>query len=608
MKTTRLLFFAAALFMSAALLAQPTVMPGSIMGEGVAMGPQRRGGPANGTLTGLTLDFRVVTVGNQTWAWTRLHGAAPDGAAWASQLRWIEGTPFTGAMEMNLTGRAAGGVTFTTAPVRNATINPVPISFFQAVGNLFYETVLDFTYDRTIANSADPTDTQAPVLAPPVIVSQTPLSMNLTLSATDNSGHFFFLIEDAANNFRTVSFANAVTVPLLPETQHNFSIWAIDYSGNVSNVHTVSNQVLETPFFTEGQAMILNFRLDSRSLTELVIDVTSSSLIADAFVWLYMNNARIPGEWKPAINVDVGTFAYQIIIPASEIPGWAPNAVLGLNLGFITHPVGDWGHYELNNRTITAGPHTGSPILHRIGTGVDIACPNEGLECENNVLEGVNISLGTPFFATTSAWVYSTNFDATWENDVLDIRLGDATIYQWQAQFPLVFAPVLLDTSRPHGISMNVETNNNTPFYVKIMDDDDLVYIGIPRAVIGSGTHERLNITVPAGLTQITRVLFDFGGNPANTIIRISNITICDEIGDRTSVGGVEVNNMFIHQAGSLIVINSEVEITSVAMFTISGQQVAVALNGNQIDTSALASGVYLLQVNGTNVFRVIVR
>jgi hypothetical protein len=79
-------------------------------------------------------------------------------------------------------------------------------------------------------------------------------------------------------------------------------------------------------------------------------------------------------------------------------------------------------------------------------------------------------------------------------------------------------------------------------------------------------------------------------------------------VGYNVGTTPVERNDMSIHQADNLIVIHSEVEITSAVMFTVSGQQVAVALNGNQIDTSALASGVYLLQINGTNVFRVIVR
>ena len=440
--------------MSANVMALDLVI-GSIMGNGVEMGPQRRGGAASGVRTDLTLDFRVVTVGNQTWAWSRLQPVAPMGDVWASQLRWIEATPFTAAMEMRLTGRAAGGVTFTTAPVRNAAINPVPISFFKAVGGNFYETREDFTYNRTLANSADPTDTQAPVLAPVVVVSQTPTSMVVTLSATDNSGHFFFLIRDIANDFVHVAFTNTATVPLLPATQHHFRVYAIDFSGNVSNVQTFSNEFVEPVFFTQGTARTLNFTLDSyTNPNALVMNFTSTPLVADAFVQIAVGGNWISGtghlgrrEWKPTINVDVGTREWSLTIPAGEIPGWAPGAILQFNMGYITHPVGGWGHYVLENYTVTAGPHNGSLILHRVGT-------------------------------------------------------------------------------RPGGVN----------------------------------------------------------------------------------VGELEVNAMTIYQAGNMIVINSEVEITSAVMHTISGQQVAVALNGNQIDISALASGVYLLQVNGTNVFRVVVR
>jgi DNA-binding transcriptional regulator of glucitol operon len=130
---------------------------------------------------------------------------------------------------------------------------------------------------------------------------------------------------------------------------------------------------VEPVLISEGTVQAVSFKIDSRSLNELKIECTSSSFIGDAFVKLELDGTELAGRWKPAIvNSTTGTKNYVITVPANEIHGWAEGAVLSLNLGY--QPVG--GSYVNDNKVITAGNNAGLPVLHRIGTGVDIFFSN----------------------------------------------------------------------------------------------------------------------------------------------------------------------------------------------------------------------------------------
>ena len=120
--------------------------------------------------------------------------------------------------------------------------------------------------------------------------------------------------------------------------------------------------------FTEGTAQAVSFKLDSRSLNELKIECTSNDFINDAFVKLELNGVEVTGRWQPVIaNPATGAQKYLITVPASEVHGWAEGAVLGLNLGYA---IGR--NYVNDNKVITEDENVGKPILHKIGTGVDI--------------------------------------------------------------------------------------------------------------------------------------------------------------------------------------------------------------------------------------------
>lgn len=571
---------------------------GSMKGTGVSLYPQRNGTAPGTALVGKTVDFKVVTVGQKTWAWTNLNGDAVSADAWASQLRYWE----PAKEEINLTGRADNNKQ-TFAATRLPKQNPLTITFFQSWNNEFYETG-DFTYDYTKLNSKDDTDTEAPVLGNPVTVNQTALSLELALSATDNSGDYFYYIVDETNNFAEVSFLSDVKLTLVAEKAYNFSVYAVDFSGNMSEAKTVVVQPQAAVYITEGTAKDISFKLDSRSKTELVIECTSTQSIGDAFVKLEINGTAVDAEWKPTIAA-TGTGTYKITVPAAEVPGWAEGAILGLNLGYIVMPIGDWGHYVVENKVITAGANNGAPILHKIGTGVDIKEP-EPMECENNLLSGITLSMGVPYLASGDAWTESNNYTTSVQDNEINITIGDASTIQWQAQFPLTMPAIPVTADKKYGITFDIETSKSVPVYMKFMDasksgdDKNNSFLDVALAIVepGKKTLGAYDITCPLELTQVSEILFDFGGNTAGTDIKITNIILCDQMRVITGLNEISpIDGIFIYQADDMIVINSVAQIQSAALFNINGQSLPVKLNGNSIDVSDLAKGIYILQV-----------
>ncbi|MDR2824967.1 MAG: T9SS type A sorting domain-containing protein [Prevotellaceae bacterium] len=577
------------------------VQHGSIKGTGVPLYPQRDGAAPGVAVTGTTFDFRAVTVGQKTWAWTDLHGKNIAGNTWSSQFRFWQ----PAKLENNLLSRVAGTQqTYGTLGV--PAINPCIITFLQEDNNNFFETA-DFTYDRTVQNSTDPTDVAAPVLADPTIVSQTAQLLKLTLSATENSGDFFYYIEDVVNNFTEVSFFDNVSLTLTPGVNYNFSIKAIDFSGNESAAKTVSTQAVEPTYITEGIAKIISFKLDSRSLTELKIECTctSADLIGDAFVKIEINGTQLTTEWKPTIGA-AGTHTYQIIVPASEVAGWAQDAILALNLGYIVMPIGNWGHYVVENKVITAGANEGVPILHKIGTGVDIDEPTPEPEytCENNLFEGVQFSIGENYYAPN--WTASTDYTATYANGEYNVTLPVATNQDWQAQFRILLdVPVAIDPTKTYGISMTVETNYNLPFYAKLMDTSDDAFIEIARGLLNAPSSEAkaMNVAVVGGLTQVSRILFDFAGNAANTSIKITNITLCDQMIE-TGVSLVKALDIKCFMNNGQLNINSKENIKSVVIYNVAGQMIkSLDTNSSElkINLENQASGIYFVKINTAN-------
>lgn len=262
MKSKKLLSIIAATLMFGSALA---LDHGSISVKNSQMYAQiddNSGANTSSPISGLTVDFKLVTLGTTTWAWTELHGDYTlMGEPWSSQLRW-----WTPAKNANsLSGRVAGTQQSYGIVTSLPTENPASFSIFQhdSEGDWVFRETTKASYDYTKPNSKDLSDNTAPVLDEPVIANQSAVSLELVLSATDNSDDFFYYIADEDNGYEEVSFFNNINITLEPGTEYNFSIQAIDFSGNVSEAKTV---------IVTGETFECNNLLDNKDLALESVD------------------------------------------------------------------------------------------------------------------------------------------------------------------------------------------------------------------------------------------------------------------------------------------------------------------------------------------------
>ncbi|MCL1938532.1 MAG: hypothetical protein FWF52_09090 [Candidatus Azobacteroides sp.] len=156
-----------------------------------------------------------------------------------------------------------------------------------------------------------------------------------------------------------------------------------------------------------------------------------------------------------------------------------------------------------------------------------------GLQCEgSNILADAAIQLGTVYYAP--GWNSSSNYTETWENNVLTLHLTDRTYEAWQAQFALNVAPTNLVADKAYFLSFDIETNADLPrVYMKVhKNGDDDHYLDISSLSISAGKQTVSGVFENTGdivLHAMDNILFDFGSNPENATIIISNITICDD-------------------------------------------------------------------------------
>lgn len=89
---------------------------------------------------------------------------------------------------------------------------------------------------------------------------------------------------------------------------------------------------------------------------------------------------------------------------------------------------------------------------------------------------------------------------------------------------------IVIDPTQSYTLSYTISTTTDLPrVYFKLFKTgDDNSFLEIPAQAIDAGTDiVKTNAMIPVGnLTEITRLLFDFGGNPANSEIAITNVEL----------------------------------------------------------------------------------
>ncbi|MDR0873296.1 MAG: T9SS type A sorting domain-containing protein [Prevotellaceae bacterium] len=209
--------------------------------------------------------------------------------------------------------------------------------------------------------------------------------------------------------------------------------------------------------------------------------------------------------------------------------------------------------------------------------------------------------LTAPYFAPN--WAPSENYTFDLSNDTVKIHLGDATFGDWQAQFRILPTEKIINRQGGlYDISFKVKTNKNVNVYAKWFEYSDNDFVEFTReAVDGTKTYSLEGITLNSNIFQI---LFDFGGNEANSDIQITDLVICGEEGEETGIATITGNTLSVYPNPASDILNiaglaglTEVRITDIAGKTVSIQQTSGAVN-----VSALNAGFYLLNVEGQTV------
>lgn len=159
-----------------------------------------------------------------------------------------------------------------------------------------------------------------------------------------------------------------------------------------------------------------------------------------------------------------------------------------------------------------------------MAAAVALAASGTAIAAEPTELS-VKLTPDNPFFAPNGWDNPSTNYTVTEENGVITIDLKDATNERWQAQFPYD-TDITPSGDLYYAISFDIESTTNFGAYYKIFpktEDTNIICeenmgltAGTPKHIFGSGK----------GFTSTNpiRLLFDFGGNPAESKITIKNV------------------------------------------------------------------------------------
>jgi hypothetical protein len=228
-----------------------------------------------------------------------------------------------------------------------------------------------------------------------------------------------------------------------------------------------------------------------------------------------------------------------------------------------------------------------------------------------NLLSGKTFRSDVPVY--TPDWKSSGNYSCTWENDILSLYLGDETFDAWQAQFFLSISPVVtLIPDESYCISFDIETNIDLPrVFIKFYKDgNDDQFIELAGRIIKKGKQTVSGIYVNSGnttVTEINKLLFDFGYNPAGVSIVISNIALRGN-NNITNNDNIPVNEIrvFPNPVKDKLYIHGLGDTSSrIKVLDISGQVCLDAVPDKEIDISTLRQGAYFV-VAGGRIFKII--
>lgn len=133
---------------------------------------------------------------------------------------------------------------------------------------------------------------------------------------------------------------------------------------------------------------------------------------------------------------------------------------------------------------------------------------------------------GEVYFAPN--WAPNDNYSCTWGNDTFEATLIDATNAVWQAQFPIV-TDIALDAETYYAFAADINCDQTTTMHIKLVqagdtDADKGNFIIDQDVNLAANEPVEFFKAVKGQELNPLSLYFDFGRNPANTNIKVSNI------------------------------------------------------------------------------------
>jgi hypothetical protein len=207
----------------------------------------------------------------------------------------------------------------------------------------------------------------------------------ITCTASDDSGDYFYLVTDEANNYAYASFTDAFTIGgLKPATNYTLRVVAVDFSGNESEPKII--QIGEKPFESvlSGVAGTIEFELGSTA-TELQVRAKPVDPAAT------FNNFNIQVGDENTVFSGTDPLPYEVVhldfagvpsiaysIKNAAIFTTAPDGIVYLNFTYILGPnnepgeQADWDAFYAKTAiysVLTEGPRAGEKIAIKLGDG-----------------------------------------------------------------------------------------------------------------------------------------------------------------------------------------------------------------------------------------------
>ena len=232
----KILLFALAVLTSTSLFA---ITHGSIIKKNVPLNVEIDRANNPGVFpANATVDYKIVTTGGKLWAKVVGAGYTLHFQPWSSQIRLFsptiyELTKYNAPNNVNVTVTNNIPTTIVTEfTYANPAFNQIQI--VQSQMDVYNGTTIE-NYNVDAPNSGLTGDSEKPILTKVNIGTQVGTTIPISCTATDDSGDYFYIVTDVANNFSYVSFTDDFTVTGLTEgITYTLSVLAVDFSGNQS--------------------------------------------------------------------------------------------------------------------------------------------------------------------------------------------------------------------------------------------------------------------------------------------------------------------------------------------------------------------------------------